>query len=146
MVFAAEEGLSKSGKHPILIYRSTDEPEMCFKFSPKRTNQFDSITHIIALDAIKQKMLANLYTCSLFELTTTTANSCLIRKSFCTNALSWALRLIKKSFKDNKDSNCVLLLWMKLLHVRFSSDSYSSQLFTVSRQKSPAINLKDDHP
>jgi hypothetical protein len=41
MVFAAEEGLSKSGKHPILIYRSTDEPEMCFKFCHTRDNLFD---------------------------------------------------------------------------------------------------------
>jgi hypothetical protein len=41
MVFAAEEGLSKSGKHPLLIYRSTDEPDMCFKFCHTRDNLFD---------------------------------------------------------------------------------------------------------
>jgi hypothetical protein len=41
MVFAAEKGFSKRKEHPILIYRLTDEPEMCFKFCHTSDNLFD---------------------------------------------------------------------------------------------------------
>jgi hypothetical protein len=40
MVFETEQGLSKSEKHPILTYHSTEKPEMCFKFCHRKTNLF----------------------------------------------------------------------------------------------------------
>jgi hypothetical protein len=39
MVFKAEIGRSEQGKHPLLLYRSTTNTDLCFKFSCKRTNK-----------------------------------------------------------------------------------------------------------
>lgn len=38
MEFLTEQGRSESGKHPLLIYRLTEEPKLCFKFQWHRTN------------------------------------------------------------------------------------------------------------
>jgi hypothetical protein len=40
MVIAIKQRLSKSGKHPILIYYSIEKSETCFKFCHIKTNLF----------------------------------------------------------------------------------------------------------
>jgi hypothetical protein len=39
MEFLAEKGLSQRGKHLILIYRSTVDPNYCYKFQWQKINQ-----------------------------------------------------------------------------------------------------------
>lgn len=39
--FPAQVGISKRGSHPLLIYRLTEDEDLCFKFMWKRTNKAD---------------------------------------------------------------------------------------------------------
>lgn len=39
MEYLAIQGKSKSGRHPLLLYRSTANPGLCYKFQWKRTNK-----------------------------------------------------------------------------------------------------------